>query len=38
MNDIVLNPEQDKVVTAAVKFLRSDGPQVFEFAGKARHR
>lgn len=34
-NHIILNPGQEKIVTAAVKFLNSDGAQVFEYAGAA---
>lgn len=34
MNNIKLNQDQEKVVQAALKFLRSD-EQVFEFSGKA---
>lgn len=37
MNNIILNDDQEKVVNAALKFLRDDSRQVFEFDGKARH-
>lgn len=35
MNDIILNPEQEKVVNAALKFLKSNSRQLFEFDGFA---
>ena len=35
MNDIILNEGQEKVVQEALKFLRDDSRQVFEFSGKA---
>ena len=35
MNNIILNTDQEKVVNAALKFLRSDHQQVFEFDGPA---
>jgi len=31
----ILNDDQEKIVTAGVKFLRSDGPQEFQFTGPA---
>ena len=31
----ILNDDQEKIVTAGVKFLRTDGPQIFEFTGSA---
>lgn len=38
MNNIILNPEQEKVVEAALKFLKDDSRQIFQYTGKARHR
>ena len=38
MNNIILNADQEKVVNAALKFLRDDSRQIFEFDGRARHR
>lgn len=35
MNNIILNDDQEKVVEAALKFLRDDNRQVFEFDGPA---
>ena len=34
-NHIILNPGQEKIVTAAVKFLNSDGAQEFQIDGAA---
>lgn len=34
-NQIILNEDQEKVVSAAVRFLNTDGPQVFQFTGSA---
>lgn len=38
MDNIILNPEQEKVVEAALKFLKDDSRQIFQFDGFARHR
>lgn len=35
MNNIILNADQEKVVNAALKFLRDDNRQVLEFTGNA---
>ena len=32
---IILNPDQEKVVEEAIKFLRNDHQQIFEFSGYA---
>lgn len=37
MNNIILNADQEKVVNAALKFLRDDSRQIFEYDGRARH-
>ena len=34
-NQIILNEDQEKVVSTAVKFLNTDGSQVFQFTGSA---
>ena len=31
----ILNGDQEKAVAAGVKFLRSDGPQIYEISGAA---
>ena len=35
MNNIILNADQEKVVNAALKFLRDDSRQILEFTGNA---
>ena len=35
MNNIILNSDQEKVVEAALKFLKDDSRQVFEYTGRA---
>lgn len=37
MNNIILNADQEKVVNAALKFLRDDSRHIFEYDGSARH-